>query len=303
MTRTPIALLAALLLLLTACSATEPASSDGAAESASPAAEESDGTVASEPGASEEYVALGDSYTAAFQTGPSDATDGCFRSQANYPNLIAEETGAALTDVSCGGATTRALTEPQRTLDGQRTPPQLAALSTDTDLVTLRMGGNDFDLFTTLVVQCVDLARTDPDGAPCREVHGGLLDRVDDIENRLETAIERIRRRSPAAEVLAVGYPQIAPQQGTCDLLPLAAGDYDFAREINRGFNEALRGAAKATGATYVDAFAATQGHHICADEPWVAGAQVTRGNAIPYHPYPEEQQATAEAVLAALNR
>ncbi|QYJ03951.1 SGNH/GDSL hydrolase family protein [Nocardioides panacisoli] len=305
MTRTPTVLLAALLLALTACSTaaeSEQAAQGSSAETASadpdPSAAE---TTAGDPGSGEEYVALGDSYTAAFQTGPSDATDGCYRSRANYPHLIAAETGATLTDVSCGGATSRALANPQRTLDGNQAPPQFDALSEDTDLVTLRIGGNDFDLFTTLALQCVRLAQQQPEGSPCREANAQLLQRVDEIEQRLAKAIAQISRRAPGAQVLAVGYPEIVPASGRCDLLPLAEGDYPFARELNLGFNEALRGAAEATGATYVDVFEATSGHHICADEPWVAGVEVPRGNAIPYHPYPEEQEAAAEAVLAAL--
>lgn len=299
----PVLLLPALMLALTACSSAAEGEQPGEAGAAETAPADPDSSDSAAPGAAEEYVALGDSYTAAFQTGPSDTTEGCFRSEANYPHLIAAETGARLTDVSCGGATTEALASPQSTLAGGQAPPQLDAVSADTDLVTLRIGGNDFDLFTTLADECVQLAATAPQGDPCREANGQLLGRIDDLQVRLERAIGRIQARAPGAQVLVVGYPEIVPAEGTCDLLPLAEGDYAFARDLNRGFNDALRGAARATGTTYVDVFAATAGHHICADEPWVAGVRVTRGNAIPYHPYPEEQRAAADAVLAALDQ
>ena len=55
------------------------------------------------------YVALGDSYTAGPLITPQDpAIPGCIRSDANYPNLVAPDLGLpAFRDVSCSGAQTR----------------------------------------------------------------------------------------------------------------------------------------------------------------------------------------------------
>ena len=54
------------------------------------------------------YVALGDSYSAASGVLPADPTSPfCLRSTRNYPHVIAQQTGAALTDVSCGAAETK----------------------------------------------------------------------------------------------------------------------------------------------------------------------------------------------------
>ena len=52
------------------------------------------------------YVALGDSYSAASGVLPPDpsAAPECARSIRNYPHVIAGQTGAQLTDVTCGGA-------------------------------------------------------------------------------------------------------------------------------------------------------------------------------------------------------
>src|SRR3954462_3082801 len=54
------------------------------------------------------YVAMGDSYSAASGDIPPDPTAApeCLRSTVNYPHLIASKVGAALTDVTCGGADT-----------------------------------------------------------------------------------------------------------------------------------------------------------------------------------------------------
>jgi hypothetical protein len=71
------------------------------------------------------YVALGDSYTAGpvipvQQTNPT----GCLRSDHNYPHLVATSIkGALLTDVSCSGAKTDDMTQPQ-SVDGGTNAPQ-----------------------------------------------------------------------------------------------------------------------------------------------------------------------------------
>jgi hypothetical protein len=109
-------------------------------------------------------------------------------------------------------------------------------------------------------------------------------------------------KRAPDAVVLVVGYPAFAPEDGPCDELPLAPGDIPLAVEINRGLNQAMETAAKRAGVRYVDVYAATKGHDICSDEPWIAGREATHGRAAPWHPYIQEQEATADAILAALD-
>ena len=82
--------------------------------------------------------------------------------------------------------------------------------------------------------------------------------------------------------------------------LPLAAGDYAYGERVNRALTEALRYAAKATGSTYVDVWAASQGHDICSDDPWINGAVNDQKRAAAYHPFAAEQIAVADLVVDA---
>ena len=257
------------------------------------------------PPPSVEYVALGDSYTAAPLVPPLELAGGCLRSGRNYPALVAAAVpGVRLDDRSCSNADTSHLTAAQDTGE-VRVPPQLEALTAGTDLVTLSMGGNDFGLFAGMLGRCTALRDADPTGAPCRDAatRGGSnadLAVLPRIRARLVRAVREVRRRSPAADVLVVGYPQVVPAGAGCAALPFAAGDVAYARSVNRRLDETVEAAARRARATYVDVWAATAGHDICAAEPWVNGAQTDFERALAYHPFAEEQEAVARLVLEA---
>jgi len=252
------------------------------------------------------YVALGDSFTAAPGLPETDTSDGCQRSSQNYPSLVAEQLEEVydvdLADRSCSAADTTSLAGEQTT-GGDPLPPQLDALRRDTDVVTLSVGGNDYGTFIRLIGGCVVLAQEDRGGSPCRdaaEQQGDVLARAQpQIEQRLVDAITEIQRRSPRAQVLLVGYPQLVPADGACpDLLPLATGDLPFARQVNRELTDNLARAADRTETTYVDVWEASEGHDICAEKPWVSGQTGQQGGAIPFHPLPAGQAAIARLVV-----
>ncbi|MFC7495312.1 MULTISPECIES: SGNH/GDSL hydrolase family protein [unclassified Nocardioides] len=254
------------------------------------------------PTAYDSYVALGDSYTAAPLVPPTDTSTICLRSGVNYPALVAEAMpGTALTDVSCSGATTAHTRVVQRGAAGS-VPPQLDAVRRGTDLVTIGLGGNDENLFGTLLLGCTRLAQAEPDGSPCTD---RFADRVEPVlgttRDNLTRVIRDVERRAPRAHVVVVGYPQIVPASGTCPDLPLAPGDYAFARDTNQRLTQTLEEAAAAADVEYVDVWSASEGHDICAGDPWINGRVTSAQRALAYHPLAAEQQAVADLVLEGL--
>jgi len=248
------------------------------------------------------YVALGDSYTSG--PGIPEVVDApCYRSSNNYPHQVAERLeDTTLVDVSCAGAATNGMTGNQNT-GVSIEEPQLAAVTPDTDLVTISLGANDSHYFSSVVVGCTLLRPNDPTGAPCRDQYATDPDYqlgpvVAEMEAQLELVLGEIRDRAPDARIVFVGYPQIVPASGTCDLLPLAAGDYPFVRDAFQRVIDAQQQAAEAAGVDFVDVQALADGHDICAAEPWVAGAQNSPGVGSAWHPYLAEQSAVAEAIL-----
>jgi lysophospholipase L1-like esterase len=258
------------------------------------------------PGALQDiYVALGDSYTSGPSI-PNVIQGACFRSDNNYPHQVAAALdNTLLIDASCAGAATPGMTDEQSTGVSEEAP-QLDALTADTDLVTLGIGANDTHFFRSVVIDCTLVKARDPEGHPCRDVNTAdgrnqLVPLVEEIRGNIQRVIEAIKRRAPEARILLVGYPQIVPETGTCDLLPLATEDYPFVRDTFQRLIDAQRQVAAQTGVEFVDVQAAVEGHDICAPDPWIAGIVDHPEVAAAWHPYLAEQTAVAQEILAML--
>lgn len=211
------------------------------------------------------YVALGDSYSAASGVLPLDlSAPQCLRSVRNYPHVIASSTGAQLKDVTCGAAETGDFFESQY----PGTAPQLDALRQDTQLVTMTIGGNDSGVFIDTILACGTAGlSTLGQGSPCRDRYGSSFE--DTINSTtypsLVKALNAVRTKAPAARVAILGYPWIMPASGGCfTKMPIAQGDVPYVRGIQTTLNDAVRRAAAATGSTYVNFNAVSDGHDAC---------------------------------------
>ncbi|CAL9663892.1 SGNH/GDSL hydrolase family protein [Streptomyces sp. enrichment culture] len=252
-----------------------------------------------------DYVALGDSYSAGSGVLPIDLTNLiCLRSTANYPHVIADATGARLKDVTCGAARTADFAQAQY----PGVAPQLDALSTGTDLVTLTIGGNDNNTFINAITACGTAGvLSGGQGSPCKDKYGTSFE--DEIEANtypaLKAALRDVGARAPHARVAALGYPWITPATAdpSCFLrLPVAAGDVPYLRDIQAHLNDAVRRAAEETGATYVDFSGVSDGHDACEAlgtrwiEPLLFGS-----NVVPVHPNALGERRMAEHTMSVL--
>ena len=114
--------------------------------------------------ASADYVALGDSYAAGPLIPVQLKPYGCLKSSNNYAHLAAPTLSQpAFRDVSCSGAETEDMTQPQGVTPGPN-PPQFDALDADTKIVTFTIGGNDIG-FSSIAEDCLSAS---PFGSPCK---------------------------------------------------------------------------------------------------------------------------------------
>ena len=173
-----------------------------------------------------EYVALGDSHTAAPHTPETDLSVPCYRSEDNYPAVLAKLLpDAVLDDVSCSGATTAAMTDEQDSR-GTPVPPQLDALSDETDLVTVNVGGNDENLSIGWF-SCYQLTASDPQGSPCADSNATidgdvLLDKIPQIKDNVRRGARRGEgrraQRHDRGGDLSAGVPRPGHLQAREDL-------------------------------------------------------------------------------------
>jgi lysophospholipase L1-like esterase len=252
------------------------------------------------------YVALGDSYSAGSGILPLDpaASPLCARSTANYPHVLAARTGAQLTDVTCGGAQTKDFA-------GSQYPgvaPQLDALNGATRLVTMTIGGNDNNTFIDAILACGSAgAATLGLGHPCQSLYGSSFDDTIDSSTypALVSALSAVRAKAPGARVAILGYPWILPASfdPTCFVkMPIASGDVPYLRDLQAHLNSAVQRAAAATGATYVDMSAVSEGHDACqaAGTRWIEPV-LFGTNFVPVHPNALGESAMADRTAAVL--
>lgn len=248
------------------------------------------------------YVALGDSFTA----GPliprqSGRPFACLRSDHNYPSLVARALPAGtFVDVSCSAATVADLFRPQRVLFGEN-PAQLSAVTPDTALVTVGIGGNDLGFSKTLYT-CAGLSLTSPRGAPCMKHFGATLaDRVAVARPKIATVLQTIHARAPHALVVVVGYLRVLPSTTGCwPSVPAAAGDVPYLDGVERTLNRMLAEEARRGGALFVDDYRGGTGHDMCSAHRWVEPILISHA-AMPVHPNALGMRVVAGRILATL--
>jgi lysophospholipase L1-like esterase len=155
-----------------------------------------------------DWVALGDSYSSGTGLGP--VTLDCDRDGGAYASvtalhLVAQRKIAlrSFRNVACSGAGTDAYWNGQRLLVGPAVAAQRAAITRDTDVATLTLGGNDIG-FVSKIVGCV-LAACGGD-VWTLSPGGGLT--WDALRERLVDVFVDIRRRmSPSGDLFVLTYP------------------------------------------------------------------------------------------------
>jgi lysophospholipase L1-like esterase len=253
------------------------------------------------------WAGLGDSYAA----GPLIPNQqlsplGCLRSDHNFAHLAAAALGRSLADASCSGAKTDDMTAPQDVTPGQN-PPQFNALTTDTQIVTLQIGGNDIG-FTSILENC---ATANPFAHPCRDKyvvngHDTLADKIDATAPKVATVLQGIHARSPGARVFVVNYAAILPETGSgCwPQVPIAFADVPYLRSVEKNLNAMLARQAAANDARIVDDYTASIGRDACKSSStrWVEPL-VPANAAAPFHPNARGEAGIAAEVVSAVSR
>jgi lysophospholipase L1-like esterase len=201
------------------------------------------------------YVALGDSYSSGAGAG-NYYTDGCRLSRNAYPRLWADANSPAYFRFeACGGA------ETQDVLD-----TQVQALTTDTRLVTISIGGNDTGWGDTLTT-C--LTSSDTTCARLNETTRAFIRTT--LPGRLDRVYAKISERAPNARVIVLGYPRLFGGNTFCLIASRAKRT-----AINQSADQlsaTIAARAAAHGFGYLDARTTFSTHEVCGSgSDWVIG-------------------------------
>jgi lysophospholipase L1-like esterase len=244
-------------------------------------------TTSAAPAPGARYVALGSSFAAGAGIEPQSPE--CGRSGRNYANLVAEELDLELVEASCGGAVTANITD---TPQGAN-PPQIEAVTADTALITVTVGGNDLGYAATASA-CDDPASSCAVGEPLPE------DRLSQLRGSLTSMIGALRERAPEAAIVLVTYPRLVTDE-PCDQLTYAPEEVEVVRALGERLQEAFLDVADATGVLVADPYGVDGDHGPCAGDGdrWINGS--TAGDGATHHPTSTGHAAMAELVLESL--
>ena len=247
------------------------------------------------PGA--KYVALGSSFAAG--PGVPEQLGACGRSSANYPHLVADALNLTLTDVTCSGATTdHILNTPQA-----ESPLQIEAVTSDTALVTVTIGGNDIT-FTSSTFACAGKAASERCTANLDQamINGAL----EQLPNKLGATLDAIKARAPQATIVLVTYPRIfLPDAASCSELELSSEDTAYLAAMGQKLQDAFVNVVASRQVLIADAYPHAAGHGPCeaaTADRWVNGNKIA-ASGIRYHPTAEGHVEMARLVVATLGQ
>ena len=277
-------------------------STDSADNDSSPASSTSQEatTEAETPRTYQEYVALGDSYSAmgsraAETTGPAE----CFRSADNYPTLVAQDERIEnFVDATCASAVTVNILTTRAGTDGPISA-QLESLTEDTDLVTISIGGNDIGF--PAIAGCFQeamAAGVESDCAP----QFNRDEMTSSVNEMLFSVYSSVQQRSPEARIVVTGYMPLITDEGQCeDAAFISDNDRGWAVGLTNEINGRIEGISSEMQIPFILPDGA-YGHTVCAapEERWtdLTGAET---GGYPMHPTAPGQEAMADAIKASL--
>ena len=220
---------------------------------------------------------------------------------------------------ACSGATTHESSNPNAGNPGEG--PQADAVTPDTTMVFVSMGGNDVGfapiltdclaaMFTnnmtrsqgggfvpgSAMVYCSDYySAVDPDDPEGRT---RMQVRLDRLERSIREMYRDLRRRSEdGAHIVHMGYPLLLDPNYVG---LIESKDVAYLNEMGVELNALLARVAEEEGVHFIDPTEAFAGHGVGSDDPWILGLGLGDHHALPpesFHPNAEGQAAMRELV------
>ena len=232
------------------------------------------------------YVALGDSYSSGLGAGSYISSSGsCDRSTVAYSAIWASANHpTSYVSAACAGATTSSVIS-----------SQLSALSSQTTLVSITVGGNDVG-FENVMETCV------------LESTSSCVSAVNTAENQVSTilpgnmdrVLSAISAAAPNARVVVLGYPALYDLSRSSTCIGLSTTDRTVLNQAAGLLDQAVQAAAARHGDVFGDVRGPFTGHQICdGGSSWLHSVNIFDLSES-YHPTAAGQSGGYEPVFAA---
>jgi lysophospholipase L1-like esterase len=239
---------------------------------------------------SAKYVGMGDSVStgegnSSFEQGTDEEdVNECHRSASAYPYWLMQTPSLNLerfSFVACSGATTANVLYGGTSDGAWNELPQVDALSQDTEVVTITIGGNDIG-FGAFATAC---AAPSSECDSSTTIYSTTMYNIHNVlPGSLEDVLTEIADRTLHAKVYVIGYSYITPSSGLsslpiqCSYLSSSAGDgadslaaREVVTELNGEIGDAVSGFTNTLSGTefeYIDPNASVDGsfdgHDLC---------------------------------------
>jgi len=250
------------------------------------------------------YVNMGSSFAAGAGVGDVSAESParCYQSSVSYARLLAEHLNLSLTDVSCGGATSAHLIDPWNEL-----PAQVDALTSDTRLVTVTIGGNDIAFIGNLTAASCEQGesiRIAGNVFPCPAPFAIPEGAYDRLETNLREFTRQVALRAPHAQTVFIQYVTLVPTT-QCPQSRLTEAEAAELRIVAARLADITQRVANESGAHVLAMDELSVRHTPCDSEPWSVGlpSNYNESMGAPWHPNRQGMETIAERLQALVAR
>ncbi|WP_025273699.1 SGNH/GDSL hydrolase family protein [Haloglycomyces albus] len=219
-----------------------------------------------------DYVAMGDSFASGAGAGDyfesnSWKGSGCYQSTNAYAPLWAGQLNAQFDFQACSGATIPDIHS-----------NQLGTIDSNTDLITLSVGGNDVG-FADVITDCTLWS----DSTCIDRVNDAEAEAVSRLPGELGNLYSTISQAAPNAEVVIIGYPLLFSDETCWGSLGISRNEQAHINDATYTLKNVTETAATNAGFTFVDPIDEFAGHGVCTSTSYVNG--LSSDLAESYHP------------------
>ena len=181
-------------------------------------------------------------------------------------------------------------------------PLQITAVTPDTKLVTVTIGGNDIDYTVSNLVCAAEGAKgqscLDSDVKPEQNAQ-----KLAALPAKMAATLQAIKQAAPKAKIIVLPYLRVMPASAIpCPpSVPMGSAELKYLVDYGQQLYAVLKKSAAAAKVDFVDSYT-PKGHDACAapNQRWVEG-EVPASPAFMFHPNGAGMKAQAKMILAHL--